>query len=62
MQVPVLRPNFQETTCLGAALAAGIGAGLWDVPYVFAGKLGANAVFVPISAASLSDCLSSGAV
>ncbi|KAG1678004.1 hypothetical protein FOA52_000799 [Chlamydomonas sp. UWO 241] len=29
LQVPVRRPAFQETTALGAALAAGIGIGMW---------------------------------
>ena len=33
--VPVLRPAHQETTSRGAALAAGVGAGLWGVERVF---------------------------
>ena len=34
LQVPVLRPNFQESTALGAALAAGLGVGVWDEDFV----------------------------
>ena len=30
LQVRVLRPHFPETTCLGAALAAGLGVGFWS--------------------------------
>ena len=30
LQVPVKRPHFQETTALGAALAAGLGVGFWS--------------------------------
>jgi glycerol kinase len=30
LQVPVKRPHFQETTALGAALAAGLGIGFWS--------------------------------
>lgn len=30
LQVPVQRPKFQETTALGAALAAGLTVGFWD--------------------------------
>lgn len=36
LQTNVLRPHFQETTCLGAALAAGLGAGIWTPAQVFA--------------------------
>jgi glycerol kinase len=32
--VPVQRPHFQETTALGAALAAGLSVGFWDLPFV----------------------------
>ncbi len=35
LQTPVIRPYFQETTCLGAALAAGLGAGVWTHAQVF---------------------------
>ena len=30
LQVPVWRPHFQETTALGAAIAAGLGIGFWS--------------------------------
>ena len=33
--VPVVRPDMVETTALGAAALAGLGAGLWDVPDEF---------------------------
>lgn len=36
-QVPVLKPAFQETTCMGAAIAAGIAAGMWTPDDVFSG-------------------------
>ena len=35
--VPVLLPEIAETTALGAALLAGVGAGLWSVSDVRAG-------------------------
>lgn len=35
LQVPVRRPAHLETTSLGAALAAGIGAGLWTEEEAF---------------------------
>ena len=34
-QVPVQRPSFQETTSLGAALAAGLAAGVYDHDHLF---------------------------
>eukprot|EP00878_Enallax_costatus_P010494 GHUV01010957.1.p1 GENE.GHUV01010957.1~~GHUV01010957.1.p1 ORF type:complete len:285 (+),score=84.19 GHUV01010957.1:85-939(+) len=34
LQVLVQRPKFQETTALGAALAAGLTVGLWDENFV----------------------------
>lgn len=34
-QVPVLKPSFQETTSLGAAIAAGLAAGMWTEADVF---------------------------
>ena len=33
--IPVVRPEDIETTARGAALAAGIGAGLWPAEAVF---------------------------
>jgi hypothetical protein len=35
LQVPVDRPTFQETTSLGAALAAGLAVGFWSQAQVF---------------------------
>jgi glycerol kinase len=32
LQVPVTRPTIAETTALGAAYAAGLGAGVWSTP------------------------------
>ena len=34
-QVPVQRPSFQETTSLGAALAAGLAAGVYTREQLF---------------------------
>lgn len=34
MQLPVRRPGMLETTSLGAAYAAGIGAGIWSAEWV----------------------------
>lgn len=34
VQLRVQRPNFQETTALGAALAAGYAVGLWQLPFL----------------------------
>ena len=41
MQIPVERPSHLETTSLGAAFAAGIGAGFWTKEWVFDAKPGA---------------------
>eukprot|EP00951_Prasinocladus_malaysianus_P040686 scaffold470628_cov45-Prasinocladus_malaysianus.AAC.1 len=35
LQAPVVRPSHQETTAMGAAFAAGLGAGIWDEAFVF---------------------------
>lgn len=35
LQVPVSRPRHQETTSLGAAIAAGIGVGFWTEQHAF---------------------------
>ena len=32
LDVPVIRPGVSETTCLGAACAAGLATGAWDGP------------------------------
>lgn len=46
-QVPVHRPEFQETTSLGAALAAGLAVGFWDEAAVFSHPKDRYAVFSP---------------
>jgi hypothetical protein len=43
--VPVLRPHFQETTCLGACLAAGLGAGVLTTEQIFSAHSYSNAKF-----------------
>jgi glycerol kinase len=47
LQVPVQRPNFQETTALGAALAAGLGVGFWDEAFVLTPPADAGTTFAP---------------
>uniref|UniRef100_A0A7S3VPC6 glycerol kinase n=1 Tax=Dunaliella tertiolecta TaxID=3047 RepID=A0A7S3VPC6_DUNTE len=47
LQTLVVRPNFQETTVLGAALAAGLGAGVWSSELVFASSSYNNKEFKP---------------
>lgn len=45
LQVPVVRPVFQETTVLGAALAAGLGAGVWSEERAFSAQSYSNTEF-----------------
>ena len=53
LQLPVQRPSHMETTSLGAALAAGVGVGLWSADAVFAeggpagGAAAATTTFAP---------------
>lgn len=47
MQLMVVRPMFQETTALGAALAAGLGADVWTRELVFASASYNNIEFKP---------------
>jgi glycerol kinase len=50
--VPVLRPAFQETTSLGAALAAGLAVGFWSMDEVFSHSTdAASSSFAPKVAA-----------
>lgn len=52
LQVEVVRPNFQETTALGAALAAGCAVGLWSHTFATAHPPNDSTRFKPsISAA-----------
>jgi glycerol kinase len=46
-QVAVTRPMVTETTALGAAYLAGLGAGLWSDPGQIAGQWKAQRVFEP---------------
>ncbi|MDE2515594.1 MAG: glycerol kinase GlpK [Rhodospirillales bacterium] len=48
--VPVTRPRVIETTALGAAIAAGIGVGLWDGPAAVAAAQEMGACFTPAMA------------
>ena len=48
LQVPVRRPHFQETTALGAALAAGIGIGFWSEDLVFSTHAYNTTEFKPV--------------
>ena len=47
LQVPVQRPHFQETTALGAALAAGYTVGFWDMAFVAEHPPGDATTFTP---------------
>ncbi|KAF6261584.1 hypothetical protein COO60DRAFT_1268650 [Scenedesmus sp. NREL 46B-D3] len=56
LQVPVQRPLFQETTALGAALAAGLTVGLWDEAFVATPPPpGKAATFVPAASKAEAD-------
>jgi len=55
LQVPVVRPNFQETTVLGAALAAGLGANVWTKEQIFAALSYSNTEFRPSITAADAD-------
>jgi glycerol kinase len=56
MQLPVRRPSMIETTCLGAAYAAGIGIGIWTVKEIFNTPLENETYFQPEM--SLLECRS----
>jgi glycerol kinase len=45
--VPVQRPHFQETTALGAALAAGYTVGFWDMAFLTEHPLDEATTFMP---------------
>jgi len=55
MQVTVRRPMFQETTALGAALAAGIPVGLWTEEEVLLTHSYATTDFKPHIKRSVAD-------
>jgi glycerol kinase len=47
LHTPVSRPAFQETTALGAALAAGLAVGFYEEAFVAAAPDGHDRVFQP---------------
>jgi len=53
--VPVVRPEFKETTARAAALLAGLGAGFWRSPADLPPLPGARAVFEPRLSADQRD-------
>lgn len=53
--VPVVRPEFKETTARAAALLAGLGAGFWRGPTELPPLPGARAVFEPRLSADRRD-------
>jgi glycerol kinase len=55
MQLPVLRPNFQETTALGAALAAGYAVGFWPLSFLQQHPANNCATFAPSVAPEDAD-------
>ena len=58
--VPVRRPHLVETTALGAAALAGIGARLWRDAHGFLSENEAPTVFQPRMEAALRDRVTSG--
>lgn len=50
-QVDVERPAFQESTSLGAALAAGLAVGMWGEEFIFSQTQENKATFTPQNAA-----------
>lgn len=55
LQVRVLRPCFQDTTCLGAAIAAGLGIGFFTEEQVFASHGYNNVEFLPRASTEEAD-------
>ncbi|RKX96379.1 MAG: glycerol kinase, partial [Spirochaetes bacterium] len=60
LNIPVIRPSSVEATVLGAALMAGLGAGLWDSLDDIKGMGGNETVFKPDMKADKRDKLYSG--
>ncbi|MBW3620227.1 MAG: glycerol kinase GlpK [Actinobacteria bacterium] len=58
--VPVLRPEIQETTVLGAAFLAGLGAGVWSSTDELAGVWQLDARFEPVMDAPRREALLAG--
>ena len=55
LDVPVVRPTVAETTCLGAAYAAGLAVGFWPDLDVLRGKWEADARWEPALPAADRD-------
>jgi glycerol kinase len=58
--LPVLRPRVRETTGLGAAYLAGLGAGLWHDPGALAGLWRLDRAFEPALPAARREALYAG--
>lgn len=50
----MVRPSFQETTALGAALAAGLAVGLWEEGFVLTHPKEGTTTFTPAVSAENS--------
>jgi glycerol kinase len=55
LQLPVTRPVIAETTALGAAYAAGLGAGVWSSPAELAATWRADVTVEPAVDRSAAD-------
>ena len=60
LNVPVTRPSIQETTILGAAYLAGLGAGVWSGLDEIAGLWQEDARFEPVASRSGPDTRHAG--
>jgi glycerol kinase len=58
--VPVVRPHMMETTVLGAALLAGIGAGVWNNPRQAQAAIEIDRVFEPTISSDQREILRNG--
>ena len=58
--VPVLRPAYIESTALGAAYLAGLGAGIWDSEHALSALTGNLSTFEPKMSADRREELLSG--
>ncbi len=55
LQVPVARPRSTESTALGAAFLAGLGAGVWSGLEELSGLWSADVEFTPSVDRSVAD-------
>ncbi|MBW3537506.1 MAG: glycerol kinase, partial [Actinobacteria bacterium] len=60
LNVPVTRPSIQETTILGAAYLAGLGAGVWSSLDEIAGLWQMDARFEPVASRAGPDARHAG--